>query len=132
MKTVSRAPGTIDEYIAGFAPEIQKVLKKIRATIHKAAPDAQETIKYQMPTFTLKGNLVYFAAYKKHIGMYPPISDTATFKKELTAYEGPKGAIRFPLDEPIPYALITKIVKFRVKEDLASAAAKDKKKLLDE
>ena len=127
MKTLSRAPGTIDEYIAGFAPEIQKILKKIRATIHKAAPDAQETIKYQMPTFTLKGNLVYFAAYKKTYRNVSAVSDTATFKKELAAYEGPKGAIRFPLDEPIPYALITKIVKFRVKEDLASAAAKDKK-----
>jgi len=122
------APQTIDEYIAGFAADIQKVLQKIRMTIHEAAPDAQEKISYQMPTFYLKGNLVHFAAFKEHIGFYPVPTGIEKFKKDLSVYKQGKGSVQFPLDQPMPYELITKIVKFRVKENLAAAAAKAKKK----
>jgi uncharacterized protein YdhG (YjbR/CyaY superfamily) len=121
-------PTTIDEYIALFPKDIQAILEKIRATIKKAAPAAQETINYQMPTFTLHGNLVHFAAFKSHIGFYPTPSGIENFKKELSSYEGAKGSVRFPLDKPIPYALIGKIVKFRVKETLEKVEAKRKKK----
>ncbi len=119
---------TIDEYIALFPEPIQEILQQIRETIRAAAPpEAKETIKYLMPTFTLKGSLVYFAAWKNHIGFYPPISDSAPFKAELAKYEGPKGAIRFPMSEPMPLDLITCIVKFHVEEDLAHAAKKSRK-----
>ncbi len=119
---------TIDEYIAGSPKEIQSILKKVRATIQKAAPKAEETINYGIPTFTLNGNLVHFAGYKSHIGFYPTPSGIEKFKKELSAYDGAKGSVKFPLDKPIPYALITKIVKFRVQENLERAEAKRKKK----
>ena len=122
------APKTIDEYIAGFPPDVQAILQKIRLTIRKAAPGAEETIKYQMPTFMLNGNLVYFAGFKNHVGFYPIPTGIEKFKKELAAYKQGKGSIQFPLDQPIPYGLISKIVKFRVKENLARAAAKGKKK----
>jgi len=124
MKTNQAAPQTIDEYIAGFPPEVQAILQKIRLTIKKAAPDAEETISYQMPTFTLHGNLVHFAAFKKHIGFYPVPTGIEQFKKELAAYTSGKGSVQFPLDQPIPYSLISKIVKFRVKENAAKAKAK--------
>jgi uncharacterized protein YdhG (YjbR/CyaY superfamily) len=107
---------TIEEYFAIFPEEVREILKKIRQTIHKAAPEASETISYQMPTFKMKGNLVHFAAFKNHIGFYPTPSGTEAFQKELAPYKGGKGSIRFPLDQPIPYGLIEKIVKFRVKE----------------
>ncbi len=107
---------TIDEYIATFPEEVQEILKKIRHTIHKAAPEAVEALSYQIPTFKLKGNLVHFAAFKNHIGFYPTPSGTAAFQTELAPYKGGKGSIQFPLDKPIPYELIAKIVKFRVKE----------------
>lgn len=128
MKAKQTKPTTIDDYIAGFPPDVQEILQKIRATIRKAAPQAEETIKYQMPTFTLHGNLVHFAAFKNHIGFYPVPTGIEAFKRELSAYEGGKGSVQFPLDQPIPYGLISKIVKFRVKENLARAAAKGKKK----
>ena len=128
MKTTQAAPQTIDEYITGFPPEVQEVLQKIRMTIHEAAPDATEKISYQMPTFYLKGNLVHFAAFKEHIGFYPVPTGIEKFKKELSVYKQGKGSVQFPLDQPMPYELITKIVKFRVKENLAAAAAKLKKK----
>jgi uncharacterized protein YdhG (YjbR/CyaY superfamily) len=128
MKANQATPQNIDEYIAAFPPEIQKILEKIRITIRKAAPGAEETIKYQIPTFTLKGNLVHFAAFKNHIGFYPAPRAIETFKKELSAYEGAKGTVRFPLDEPIPYDLITRIVKFRVKTTLAKTKSKAAKK----
>ena len=115
---------SIDEYIATFPEETQKILKEIRATIKAAAPDAEEKISYQMPTFTLKGNLVHFAAFKKHIGFYPVPTGIEKFKKELAAYESGKGSVQFPLDEPIPYDLISRIVEFRVKENLAKAKGK--------
>jgi uncharacterized protein YdhG (YjbR/CyaY superfamily) len=128
MKTAQAVPRTIDEYIAGFPPEVQAILQKIRLTIRKAAPDAKETISYQMPTFTLHGNLVHFAAFKNHIGFYPVPTGIEKFKQELAAYEGGKGSVKFPLDQPIPYDLIGRIVKFRVQENLAKATVKGKKK----
>ena len=104
---------------------MQEILEKIRKTIRKAAPDAEETISYLIPTFTLKGKyLVYFAAYKKHIGLYPAPRGSEKFKKELSRYEGGKGTVRFPLDKPIPLALITRIVKFRIKQNLEKAKLK--------
>jgi uncharacterized protein YdhG (YjbR/CyaY superfamily) len=128
MKAKQATPQNIDEYIAGFQPEIQKILQKIRMTVKKAAPDAEEAIKYQIPTFTLKGNLIHFAAFKNHIGLYPAPRAIEKFKKELSAYEGAKGTVRFPLDKPIPYDLITRIVKFRVKTTLAKTESKAAKK----
>jgi len=121
-------PRTIDEYIAGFPPDIQAILEKIRTTIRKAAPQAEEAISYRMPTFKLYGNLVHFAAFKSHIGFYPVPTGLAAFKQDLSGYKTSKGAVQFPLDKPIPYGLIRKIVKFRVKENLEQAAAKGKKK----
>lgn len=117
-------PKNIDEYIAGFPTDVQKILKKIRATIRKAAPDAKEAIKYQIPTFTQNGNLVHFAAYKEHIGFYPAPKGIEAFKDETSAYEAGKGTLRFPFGEPIPYDLISRIVKFRAKANLEKAAAK--------
>ena len=117
-----RPPENIDEYIAGSPENVQEILQRIRMTIRKAAPDAEETISYRIPAFTLKGGLVYFAAFKKHIGLYPRASGIAKFKKELSAYKGAKGSVQFPLDKPIPYDLIARIVKFRVKENLAKAS----------
>src|SRR5262245_47805380 len=128
MKTTQTTPKTIDEYIAGFPKDVQKTLEKIRLTIRKAAPGATEAISYQIPSFKLNGYLIYFAAYKNHIGLYPAPRGAAEFKKELAAYEGGKGTVRFPLDEPIPLDLITRIVKFRVKKNLENAKAKAKKK----
>lgn len=128
MKPTQATPQTIDEYIAGFPADVQDVLQKIRRTIHEAAPEATEKISYQMPTFYLKGNLVHFAAFKEHIGFYPVPTGIEKFKKELSVYKQGKGSAQFPLDQPMPYELITKIVKFRVKENLAAAAAKGKKK----
>ena len=118
MRKGQSEPKDIDEYIAGFPEDVQEILEEIRTTIRKAAPDAEETIKYQMPTFTLNGNLVHFAAYKKHIGFYPVPRGVEKFKEALSAYEGAKSTVRFPLDKPIPFGLITKIVKFRVKKNL--------------
>ncbi len=128
MNTDQPAAGAIDEYIAGFPPEIQAILQQVRATIHAAAPEAAETISYQMPTFTLHGNLVHFAAFKQHIGFYPTPSGTEQFQQALAPYKGGKGSVRFPLDQPIPYELITEIVRFRAAENLAKAAAKRKQK----
>jgi uncharacterized protein YdhG (YjbR/CyaY superfamily) len=126
MKTGQSVPQTIDEYIAGFPPDVQEILQKIRKTVHEAAPDATEKISYQMPTFYLQGNLVHFAGFKEHIGFYPVPTGIEKFKKELSVYKQGKGSVQFPLDQPIPYGLITKIVKFRVKENLAAAKGKKK------
>jgi uncharacterized protein YdhG (YjbR/CyaY superfamily) len=128
VRTDQTAPKNIDEYIAGFPPDVQEILEKIRMAIRKAAPDAEETIKYQIPTFTLKGNLVHFGAFKKHIGFYPTSTGTEKFRNELSVYEGAKGSVKFPLDKPIPFDLIGEIVKFRVRENLDRAEAKQKKK----
>jgi uncharacterized protein YdhG (YjbR/CyaY superfamily) len=127
MKADQSALRNIDEYIAGFPPDVQEILHKVRAAIRKAAPGAEETIKYQIPTFTLKGNLVHFAAFTKHIGFYPTPTGIAKFHKELAVYHVAKGSVQFPLDKPIPFGLIGKIVKFRVKENLARATAKGKR-----
>jgi uncharacterized protein YdhG (YjbR/CyaY superfamily) len=119
---------TIDEYIANFPAGVQKILQKLRATIKAAAPGAQEKISYQMPTFFLKGNLVHFAAYKKHIGFYPAPRGIEVFKAELSAYKGAKGSVQFPIDQPLPLDLIRRIVEFRVAENLKNAEVKAKKK----
>lgn len=124
MKADQTPPKTIDEYIAGFPEEVQQILQKIRSVIRQEAPLAQEAISYQMPTFKLNGNLVHFAAFKNHIGFYPTPSGTEKFQKEIARYKSGKGSIQFPLDEPIPYDLIRKIVIFRVTESLEKAAAK--------
>lgn len=118
---------TIDEYIAMFPEDIQVKLESVRATIRASAPDAEEKISYLMPTFYLKGNLVHFAALKSHIGFYPTPSGLEAFRDEVSKYEGTKGAVRFPKSEPLPLDLISKIVKFRVTENLARAAAKARK-----
>jgi uncharacterized protein YdhG (YjbR/CyaY superfamily) len=102
MRPDQSTPKTIDEYVAGFPAEVQERLQAIRMTIHAAAPDAQETISYQMPTFALKGNLVHFAAFKNHIGFYPAPTGIEEFQVELAAYAGGKGSVKFPLDRPIP------------------------------
>ena len=128
MRTKQKIPETIDEYIATFPDDVQKILKKIRITIRKAAPKAEEAISYQIPTFRLNGNLIYFAAFKKHIGLYPAPRGNERFKEELASYEGGKGTVRFPLDKPIPFDLITRIVKFRVEDNLARAEARKKKR----
>lgn len=120
-------PTNIDAYIAGFPEDVQATLQKLRATIQKAAPDSEETINYAMPTFTLKGNLVHFTAYKNHIGFYPAPSGIEAYKQALSVYEGAKGSIKFPIDKPLPFTLISKIVKFRVAENLQAAEAKKKK-----
>ena len=127
MITNEKHPSNIDEYIAGFPKDVQKILQKVRKTIKEAAPEAEETINYQIPTFTLDGNLVHFAAYKKHIGFYPAASGIEKFKNELSTYKGAKGSVQFPLDQPSPYDLISQIVTFRVKENLQRAEAKKKK-----
>jgi uncharacterized protein YdhG (YjbR/CyaY superfamily) len=128
MKNHRLQPGNIDEYIASFSPEIQTILEEIRLTIRKAAPEAEEKISYQMPTFALMGNLVHFAAFKNHIGLYPPVKGDEKLKAEIAPYRGEKGNLKFALDKPIPYKLITRIVKFRVKEQLEKAESKRRKK----
>lgn len=127
MATNKTTSKTIDEHIASFPKEVQEILEKVRATIRKAAPQAEETINYGIPTFTQEGNLVHFAGFKSHIGFYPTPSGIEKFKAELSKYEGAKGSVKFPLEKPIPYTLIGKIVKFRVKENLERAIAKKKK-----
>jgi len=115
---VNRQYKTIDEYIKAFPADIQGILKRMRQTIRKTAPEAVESIAYEMPTFKLNGNLVHFAAFKNHIGFYPTPSGIERFKERLSEYEVSKGSIRFPLDKDIPYDLIQDIVRFRVKENL--------------
>ena len=115
---------SIDEYIATFPKDIQKILQELRATIKAAAPKAEEKISYQMPTFFLNGNLVHFAAFKKHIGFYPTPSGIEAFQKELSVYEGAKGSVQFPIDEPMPLKLISRIVKFRAAENIKKAKIK--------
>ena len=128
MPAASKAPQTVADYIASQSPEIQERLQKLRAAVRQAAPKAEETINYGVPTFTLHGNLVHFGASKNHIGFYPTPSAIEAFKEELAGYKGAKGSVQFPHDKPLPIGLITRIVKFRVKEQSAKAAAKLKKK----
>ena len=129
MKTKRTTPTDIDDYIAGFPQDVQKILKKVRTTIRQTAPKAEETISYQIPTFKLNGApLIYFAGFKNHISVYPAPRGAEEFKKELSAYEGGKGTVQFPLDQPIPYDLIKRIVKFKVKQNQEKAKAKPKTK----
>ncbi|MBA2306052.1 MAG: DUF1801 domain-containing protein [Acidobacteria bacterium] len=128
MRTTQTPPRNIDEYIAAFPDDVQEVLEKIRLRIRKAAPDAEETVRYGLPTFRLEGNLVHFGAWREHVGFYPTPTGIEKFEKELSVYERAKGSVKFPLARPVPLALISRIVKFRVKENLDKAAAKAKKK----
>ena len=118
---------SMDSYIASYPDEVQKILERVRCTIREAAPDAEETINYGIPTFTLKGNLVHFAAFKNHIGFYPAPSGIEKFKNELAVYKGAKGSVQFPFEKPIPFDLISRIVRFRLTENLERAKAKSKK-----
>lgn len=117
MEGKKAKPTTIDEYIAQFPEDVQQVLSRVRAVIHEAAPEATEKISYQMPAFYQNGMLVWFGGFQKHIGFYPKGSGVEAFKEELSSYKSSKGAVQFPLDKPIPYDLIRKIVKFRVAEN---------------
>ncbi|HEY0176274.1 MAG TPA: DUF1801 domain-containing protein [Pedobacter sp.] len=124
MNKDKKIPESIDEYIDAFPIDIQQILEKLRDVIKKAAPAAKETISYQIPTFKLEGNLVHFAAYKHHIGFYPGPDAVATFRKELSAYQGSKGTVKFQPGKPVPFDLIGRIVEFRVKMNMEKAAAK--------
>ena len=127
MKPAQPAPNTIDAYIAAFPPDVQAMLEQIRMTIRATAPDVRETISYGMPTFTLNDHyLVYFAAYKKHIGLYPAPVGVAEFQEAVSVYGAGKGTMQFPLDQPMPLDLIRNIVQFRIKEN-AERPAKGKK-----
>ena len=118
METLTNSPDSIDTYIAQFPPEVQTLLQQMRQTIQKAAPSATEAISYQIPTFKLNGTLVHFAGFKKHIGFYPGAAGIAAFKGELAGYKSAKGSVQFPLGKALPLALVGKIVKFRVEQEL--------------
>jgi uncharacterized protein YdhG (YjbR/CyaY superfamily) len=124
----TQKPSDIDGYISQFPADVQAVLQQVRGTIRRAAPDAEEVISYQIPAFRQHGILVYFAAWKEHIGLYPPISGDKAIEKAIARYTGPKHNLQFPLDEPMPLDLIGRIVKLRVKQNVEKAAAKRKKK----
>jgi uncharacterized protein YdhG (YjbR/CyaY superfamily) len=124
----AKKPKSVDSYISQFPADVRTILEKVRTTIRCAAPEAKETISYLMPAFKLHGMLVYFAAWEKHIGLYPPISGDKGLEKAIAPYAGPKGNLQFPLDKPIPYDLIERIVKLRVNQDLAKAAARRKER----
>jgi uncharacterized protein YdhG (YjbR/CyaY superfamily) len=128
MEKVKIQPGSIDEYIAGFPEDIRVILEQIRTTIRKAAPEAEEKISYQMPTFTLNGNLVHFAAFKNHIGFYPTPKGIVAFKEELSVYQSGKGSVQFPINRPIPLDIIRKIVELRVIENREKGEKKSSKK----
>ena len=116
MRAAQAKPRSVDDYIAAFSPELQEILERVRVTIRNAAPAAQETISYNMPAYMQGGVLVYFAAFKKHIGLFPPVRGDARIEKAISRYAGKKGNLRFPLNEPIPYGLIERIVQLRVKQ----------------
>lgn len=122
MKEKQTKHTSIDEYILQFSEDVQTILEELREVIKQAAPDATEKISYQMPTFYLHGNLVHFAAYKNHIGFYPAPSGIEAFKSELSMYKGAKGSVQFPINEPLPFDLISEIVKYRVAENLNKEA----------
>jgi uncharacterized protein YdhG (YjbR/CyaY superfamily) len=127
MKSDGKVATNIDEYITDQPMEHREKLERLRATIQKAAPKSQEVISYMMPAFKQNGVLVYFALFKSHIGFFPTASGVAAFQKELKEYKTSKGTIQFPLDKPLPMSLVTKITKYRAKEDEANAIAKKKK-----
>ena len=120
----TKAPRSIDDYIAAFPPDVRKILQKVRTTIRVAAPDAEEVISYRMPAFRGQGVLLYFAAFKHHIGLFPPVSGDERLERAMAPYAGEKGNLRFPLERPIPYGLIARIARLRVRQDRARAAAK--------
>lgn len=124
MEEKKNAANTIDDYILQFPASVQTTLQQLRSVIKEAAPDADEKISWQMPTFVLHGNLVHFAAYKKHVGFYPGASGIEAFKNQLTEYKTSKGAVQFPIGKPIPYGLISEIVRFRVSENIKISQAK--------
>lgn len=128
MATAKAKTNEIDEYVSGFPQDTQKYLQQLRQTILKAAPGAKEVISYKMPAYKLHGMLVYFAGYKNHVGFYPTPSGIATFREELSVFKGAKGSVQFPLDKPLPIELITKIVTFRVKENVEREEVKNGKK----
>jgi uncharacterized protein YdhG (YjbR/CyaY superfamily) len=128
METQPAKPTTIDEYIAPFPSEVQKILQEIRRILRNVAPQAEEAISYQMPTFKLNGVLLHFAAFKNHIGLYPPVRGDAEIEKAVAPYAGEKGNLKFPLDQPIPYDLIERIAKLRVQQNQAKASAKKSKR----
>lgn len=124
MKCVPKQPVNIDDYIATRAPEVRSILRRIRATIRKAAPKAEERISYRIPAFFQDGAIVYFAAFKQHVGLFPPVHGDTALEKAVAPYAGPKGNLQFPLNRPIPYALIARIARHRVKANKAKAANK--------
>jgi uncharacterized protein YdhG (YjbR/CyaY superfamily) len=124
MESSRTAPKDVDEYIRGFSPEVQDILQRVRQVVREAAPQAQEVISYRMPALKQNGILVFFAAFKGHIGLYPPVAGDARIQKAIAPYAGEKGNLRFPYDKPIPYELIARITEVRVKQDSAKAAAK--------
>ena len=119
MQNTATSPTTIDQYIAGYPKEVQKLLQQVRETIKKVVPDAEEAISYGIPTFKLNGNLVHFGGFKQHIGFYPGAGGIKAFEKELSAYKGAKGSVQFPIDQPMPLEIITAITKFRVAQNPA-------------
>jgi uncharacterized protein YdhG (YjbR/CyaY superfamily) len=122
------APGNVDEYIATFPPAVRAILRKVRRAVRAAAPDAREVISYRMPALKQRGILVYFAAFKAHIGLFPPIKGDAKLEKAAAPYAGPKGNLRFPLDEPIPYGLIERLTRLRAQQDRAAAKRRKARK----
>ncbi len=124
MKSDVKAPKTIDEYIVAFSPDVQAILQRIRVIAHEAAPGAVEKISYQMPALARNGNLIYFAAFKKHIGLFPPVQGDAKLQRDVAPYKGEKGNLKFPLDQPMPYELIGRIIRARIKEHEQALAAK--------
>ncbi|HKV50810.1 MAG TPA: DUF1801 domain-containing protein [Gemmatimonadaceae bacterium] len=126
MAPLRPAPRSVDDYIARCPPAARTRLQRIRRIVRRVAPEARETLSYRMPAFTLNGALVYFAAFTNHIGLFPPVRGDARVEKAIARFAGPKGNLRFPLDEPMPYALIERIVKLRAKQNLAKASAKAK------
>lgn len=122
--SASAVPSDVDEYISGFAPEVQAILQRVRRAVRSAAPDAQEVISYRMPALKQHGMLVYYAAFRNHIGFYPPVRGDARLEKAAAPYAGEKGNLRFPLDQPIPFELIKRLTRLRAKQDLAKAATK--------
>ena len=127
MESSRTAPSSVDEYIQGFAPQVQAILQHVRQVVRESAPHAKEVISYRMPAFKQNGILVYFAAFKNHIGLYPPVSGDARIQKAVAPYAGEKGNLRFPFDEPIPYDLIARIAALRVKQDAAKSKRRRRK-----
>lgn len=121
MSPVRTGPQTVDEYIAKYPAKVQAILRKIRRIVRKAAPDAGESISYRIPAYSLNGRLIYFAAFENHIGLYPPVRGNAALERAVAAYANEKGNLRLPLDRPIPYALIERIVRFKVAQNAKKA-----------